>query len=62
MGLELKFGSEGLKLYPEIKKIKEVEKLEALSEALKVIRNLEEFKHFLRDYLPSGKEEEKPMD
>ena len=32
----MRFGAEGLRLYPEVKRIKEVEKLEALSEALKL--------------------------
>ena len=53
LGLELRFGAEGLRLYPEVKKIEEVEKLEALSEALKVARSLDEFRRLLDDYLGS---------
>ena len=53
LGLELRFGAEGLRFYPEVKKVKEVEKLEALSEALKVAKNLEEFRRLIEDYLNS---------
>ena len=53
LGLELRFGAEGLRLYPEVKRIREVEKLEALSEALKVAGSLEEFRRLLEDYLGS---------
>lgn len=53
LGLELRFGAEGLRLYPEVKRIKEVEKLETLSEALKVVESLEEFRRLLEDYLDS---------
>ncbi len=56
LGLELRFGAEGLRLYPEVRRIKEVEKLEALSEALKVAGSLEEFRppHF--KFLPENSE------
>ena len=44
IGLELKFGPEGLKIYPEIKKIQDVDVLEAISEALTSASSLEEIR------------------
>ena len=44
LGLELKFGAEGLKLYPEIKKIEDVDVLEAISEAIRTAENIEDIK------------------
>ena len=44
LGLELRFGAEGLKLFPEIKKIHDVDMLEVLSEAIKVVKDLDEFR------------------
>jgi predicted transposase YdaD len=45
LGLELKFGTEGLKLFPEIKKIEDTDMLEVLSEAIKVVNSLDEFRN-----------------
>ncbi len=45
LGLELRFGAEGLKLYPEIRKIVDTGMLEALSEAIKVAKDLDEFRN-----------------
>jgi hypothetical protein len=42
MGLELKFGSEGLRLYPEIRRIEDPDILEAISEGIKVAQTLAE--------------------
>ena len=44
LGLELKFGAEGLKLYPEIKKIEDVDVLEVISEAIRTAENIEDIK------------------
>jgi flagellar biosynthesis/type III secretory pathway protein FliH len=48
LGLKLKFGVEGLKLWPEIERIKEIELLRAIKEALEVATSLEEIKEFLK--------------
>jgi len=48
LGLELKFGTEGLKIYPEIKKINDVDVLEAISEAIKSAKNIEEIKEIYK--------------
>ncbi len=42
--LEWKFGTEGLKIYPEIKKIKDIDLLEAVTEAVKVAHDIAEIK------------------
>ncbi|MDQ7031494.1 MAG: hypothetical protein Q9M37_02080 [Desulfonauticus sp.] len=47
LGLELKFGVQGLKIYPEIKKIKDVDLLEAISEAIKAAKDVEEIKKLM---------------
>ncbi len=44
LGLELRFGTQGLKLFPEIKKIQDTDMLEVLSEAIKVVKDLDEFR------------------
>ncbi len=48
LGLKLKFGVEGLKLLPEIEKVKEVELLKAIKEAIEVATSIEEIKQFLK--------------
>ena len=48
LGLELKFGSEGLRLLPEIKQIEDVEVLRTLHEGLKRAESLEEWRHLYR--------------
>jgi hypothetical protein len=42
LGLELKFGSEGLKLLPEIYKIQDVDVLRAVQEGLKTLNTIAE--------------------
>jgi len=42
IGLELKFGSEGLRLYPEIRRLEDPDMLEAISEGIKVAQQLAE--------------------
>ena len=49
LGLELKFGAEGLKLYPEIKKIEDVDVLEAISEAIRTAENIEDIKKLYKE-------------
>ena len=47
MGLGLKYGDEGQRLYERIKAISLVEKLEAIKEAVKVSKNIEEIEKLL---------------
>ncbi len=47
LGLKLKFGIEGLKLYPEIKKIKDPNFLEVICEAIDTAKDLSEIKKLL---------------
>ncbi len=42
MGLSLKYGAKGLKLLPEIAKIKDIAKLKAIKEAIKIAKNISE--------------------
>jgi flagellar biosynthesis/type III secretory pathway protein FliH len=49
LGLELKFGAEGLRIYPEIKKIKDIDVLEAISEAIKQANTLAEIERIYKD-------------
>ncbi len=44
LGLELKFGVEGLKLYPEIRKIEDVDILETISDAIKSAGSIDEIR------------------
>ncbi|MUH01338.1 hypothetical protein F7734_57345 [Scytonema sp. UIC 10036] len=44
LGLELKFGNEGLRLLPEISQIKDVEVLEAIKAGLRTVDNLNELR------------------
>jgi hypothetical protein len=54
LGLELKFGSKGLKLYPEVSKISDVALLDAVSEALLVAETLDEVRQIYVDALPQA--------
>ena len=47
IGLELKYGIEGLKLLERIGKIAVIEKLEAIKEAVKISKNVEEIEKLL---------------
>ena len=47
MGLELKFASNGLELYPKIKKIEDVDVLENISNVIRSAQNLSEINRFL---------------
>ncbi|MDQ7031609.1 MAG: hypothetical protein Q9M37_02685, partial [Desulfonauticus sp.] len=47
LGLKLKFGVEGLRIYPEIKKIKDIDVLEAISEAIEAAKDVDEIKKLL---------------
>jgi len=47
IGLELKYGVEGLKLLERIRKIVVIEKLEAIKEAVKISKNMEEIEKLL---------------
>jgi hypothetical protein len=51
LGLELKFGSEGLRLMPEIYQIEEVDMLRTVHEGLKVVETVEALR---RLYRPEG--------
>ncbi len=56
LGLELKFGTEGLKIYPEIKKIEDVDVLEAISEGIKSAESIEELRKIYKEYVSSKSE------
>jgi len=49
MGLELKFGVEGLRLLPEIRKIKDGDILRAISEGIKAAKTLDELRRIYGD-------------
>jgi len=51
MGLEFKFGAEGLRLYPEVRQIKDVGMLEALSDSIRLVSNPEELRSIYHDAL-----------
>ena len=53
LGLELKFGTEGLSLLPEISRILDVNQLEAILERLKTTNTMEELRQV---YQPSTSE------
>ncbi len=47
MGLELKYGVDGIKLFGRINKISSVEKLEAVKEAVKIAKDIDEIEKLL---------------
>lgn len=47
LGLELKFGIEGLKLFERITGIESIERLHVIKEAIKISKNLEEISKLL---------------
>ncbi len=47
LGLELKFGSEGLQLMPEISQISDLERLKAIREGIKTVNTLEELRQLI---------------
>ncbi|BAZ19367.1 hypothetical protein NIES4073_02370 (plasmid) [Kalymmatonema gypsitolerans NIES-4073] len=44
LGLELKFGSSGLSLIPEISQIEDIEQLRAIKEGIKTVQTVEELR------------------
>ncbi len=50
-GLELKFGKEGIKLYPEIKKIKDLNILEAMIDVIRLAESVEDVKEIYQKVL-----------
>jgi hypothetical protein len=49
LGLELRFGAEGLRLLPEIAQIENLVVLRAIREGLKIVRSAEELRTIYRD-------------
>jgi len=49
LGLKLKFGVEGLKIYPEIKKIEDVDMLETITKAIETGENIDEIEKVYKD-------------
>ncbi|MBD2775962.1 cytosolic protein [Iningainema tapete] len=49
LGLELKFGSEGLSLMPEISQFEEIEQLRAIRVGLKTVQTMEELRQIYRN-------------
>lgn len=50
LALELKFGIDGLKLMPEIRKIENVDILKAIKEAIKLAKDVDEIKEVYKEY------------
>jgi len=57
LGLELKFGSEGLELLPEISEIQGVEQLRAILAGLKTVNTLSELRQFYQPTTSDASEE-----
>jgi hypothetical protein len=51
LGLELKFGSEGLTLLPEISTIYDIEQLRAIKSGIKTVNNLEELQQIYHEWI-----------
>ncbi len=49
LGLELKFGAEGVRVFPAVQRIEDVAVLEALHKALRSVQTLEEFERLMRE-------------
>ena len=49
LGMELKFGLEGLKLLPRIEKEKDITRLDAIKEAIKIVTTVKEIEELLVD-------------
>lgn len=47
LGLEIKFGMDGVALIEKIRKIDSVDKLETLKEAIRLAKNIEEFEKLI---------------
>ncbi len=47
LGLKLKFGTKGLKIYPRIRKLKEVDQLRSIKEAIEVAKDLSEIEELI---------------
>jgi len=47
LGLKLKFGTQGLKIYPEIRKIEEIERLRSIKEAIEIASSVKEIEELL---------------
>ncbi len=54
LALELKFGAEGLRLLPSLKRIDDVTILEVLHRALRDVESLEEFERLMSDLMKGG--------
>lgn len=48
LGLELKFGAQGLTLYPDISKIEDIAQLRAIKETIVIAKDIEEVKGFIK--------------
>jgi len=47
MSLKLKFGTDGLKIYPQISKIDDVDKLRSMMEAVEIAKDIREIEELL---------------
>ena len=47
LGLRLRFGKEGVRLFPRLEGIEDVAKLKVISEALEVVESLEEIEELM---------------
>jgi len=56
LGLELRFGGEGLRLLPEIYRIEDVDVLQAIHDGLRTAGTLKELRRIYQDYVfqPAG--------
>ena len=47
MGLKLRFGTKGLRLYPQITKIDNVDKLRSIKESIEIAKEVKEIEELL---------------